>query len=242
MSASRRKGSDEKNTEQSWLSWLQVKSGLSTHSTTPLCSDGQCMMRAPIRSVSIPAPAGFTLPLLSIEVEDQSLVDVLPPDYYESMTLAAKFGFLYTFLKYTPDEFLNQHFMQTNLSDNQIYYAKQSLNALSMLALSAYFGFTDTKSLLLALGTPAASAVLKYAGYSETACQLYPASMLVVTQLVTDIENSTKTLLSLLSGISGGLLGNQAAQLGYKIAHMGIFSIKSQLTSIVANEAPLLRQ
>ncbi len=189
--------------------------GLAQNATQNLCSGEVC-------SVRVRTPAGYTSPLQGVDMrglqlEQASLTDIVSPEYYQAMMQAAKFGFLYTFLTATPNDLLNRHFVRQKFDRHQIYYAKQCINALTMLALSSYLGMTDVRSLFLSIGTPAASASLHYSGFSESVSTILPAGLLIATQFATDIAHSGQTLLTLLSGLGGGLLGKKAASSCYRM-------------------------
>lgn len=211
MASSRKK---DKLASNGLLTWLQSK-------PETICSGDQCFTRTPTSSIP-PVPGGYTNPALeqdlqALKIERLSITDIFSAEYYQAMSQAAKYGFLYTFLTATPNDLFNRHFMKRNFNSHQIFYAKQCINALTMLALSSYLGLTDIKSLFLSVGTPAASAGLKYAGYSDNVSTLLPAGILVAAQFATDLTHSAKTLLTLLSGLGGALLGKKTAATGYQM-------------------------
>jgi hypothetical protein len=200
------------------------------------CDGGQC-----VRSVNTPTSTSSTLTLtlqsetVTSPADESYLASILPRDYYDAMLEAAKYGFLYAFVASTPVEFFNQHYKNRQMSPQQIYYANQIIRATAYLGLSVYLGFMDMKSLLIALGAPVTSALLKYHGSSDVVAQLAPAGMAATFQIAADFSHCGKAMLTLMAGLGGTLIGNSAAKRAYSWASAGLFHLNQYIQEALEN-------
>src|SRR3990167_4193344 len=196
---------------------------------SPTCDGGRC-----IQPTKASSSTSSTMPLNpqndALKKHDDSyLASILPRDYYVAMLEAAKYGFLYAYIAATPVEFFNHHFKKRGMTGDQIYYANQAIRATAYLGLSVYLGFLDLKSLMLAIGAPISSAILKYQGSSELIAPLAPAGLAAAYQIAADFSHCGKTALSLMAGIGGTLLGNHLAKKTYSLAAKGLFQINKYI-------------
>ncbi len=181
------------------------------------CVGDTCIIRPPQPMQS----GGFTSALTGAnfqqEHESLTLNEIFPAEYLQGMLEAAKINFLFSFLSATPNDFFNRHFIKSKLTANQIFYARQVIHSLTMLSLTSYLGLIDMRSLLISVGAPAASVGLKYSGCSDTVAQIAPAGMMMAAQVASDVQSCTITMLTLLSGLGGGWLGQKTASTGYRL-------------------------
>jgi len=168
--------------------------------------------------------------------EEAYLSTILPSGYHEAMIQAAKQGFLYSFISSIPVEIFTDYFKQRNLTADQIHMATQVIKSVTILALSAYFGFLDTKTLCLILGAPLSSFVLnKYFGMNATASQLLPTAVIVTTEILKDFSNSAKTLLTFFTAFGSSWVGQRTEQMAYQLTKNSLFYMKDKINNVIVN-------
>ena len=237
----------EKKEGTHWYSVLfQNTSTPSTHSGF-FCSENQCAIRpqqsAPINSAPQTSFAYFPMDEKKLNADEQQMVSkqnnvlsvILPPDYYEAMKQAASTGFLYSFISATPAEFFNHYFKERKFTADQIYYANLTIRTITILALSAYLGLLDLKSLCTIIGSPVATILLKTAGAADAISQFLPLGVMISTEILSDLSNVTKTLATISTAAFTGWLGNQAAQLNCNLMRNGFFAMKNQIEELYAS-------
>lgn len=239
---------ENKNKEKKnyFIHWLQSLSGSGVESSH-VCNGDVCSIKPPQQTTfGAPSQSSFTYFTNMNEegiasTEESFLASILPKEYYEAMQQAAKQGFLYAFISSIPEEVFCDYFKQRKLTAEQIQYANQSLRAVTVLALSAYLGLLDTKTICTVIGVPLASFGLKqYAGFNNTFAQLLPVGFIIANEIRNDLSNTPKLLMTLLSGIGAGFIGSQTAKTGSHFTRNSLFGLKEKINELIsADQIPV---
>lgn len=176
-----------------------------------------------------------------ISEHKQYLSSILPPDYLQAMMKAAKKGFLYSFISTTPANLLEDYFKQRHFTEDQIFYANLCVKTLAALSLAVYLGIHDPVALGKIISLPAATALMKYFGATNKEAQYSPLALLFSLQLVSDLSNSPKTLVTSAAAAVMGFVGEQAANLTTSLVKDGFFSIKNISNDMQNNTREALR-
>jgi hypothetical protein len=130
---------------------------------------------------------------------------------------------------------LNEHYRSRNFSPHQKAFANQCIKALALIGLTQLIGMLDTTTFLYIAGAPIISDRLHHVGINENIAQALPALAAAFLQIVSDIKHIDKTLLTMLAGISGTLLGKMTLN----SAHARLFGARQEaLPNATASPAP----
>jgi hypothetical protein len=195
---------------------LVVGSGLISPSSLP-CGPDQCTNMPVTQTTFITDQLnnGFSEAIVNyiMHAEDESgyLSGLLPDSLLQMLKEAATKGFLFSFLLTLTDKILTQCLKAEHFSDEQIYWANQTIRYLTVIAI----GGCPEMAILALSG----SYLLTQMGCSKNSANYITTGSLLALDMLGNPLSLVENSLILVTSIGGALAGSIGAQKSYNLMH-----------------------